>query len=162
MEEEQRTIIPIEESGGEVMVNGDLWHEIHSRFKLRESKKSIARALGLSVQTVRKVLRQKKARPYERTTEKPSILKPYETYLRQRLAAVGYCAQSIFEELQERGYQGSFQTIKKYVHPLREEALREASVRFETPPGRQAQVDWGQCWTDLGGRRVKAHLFVMT
>jgi len=45
-------------SGGEEMVNGSLWHEIHSRFKLKETKKSIARALGLDVRTVRKVLRQ--------------------------------------------------------------------------------------------------------
>ena len=27
------------------MVKGELWHEIHSRFELRETKKSIARAL---------------------------------------------------------------------------------------------------------------------
>jgi DNA invertase Pin-like site-specific DNA recombinase len=40
------------------MVKADLWQEIHSRFKLKEMKKAIARAVGLSVQTVRKVLTQ--------------------------------------------------------------------------------------------------------
>lgn len=44
------------------MVNDELWHEIHNPFKLKESKKSIARALGLSVQTVCKVLRQENLR----------------------------------------------------------------------------------------------------
>lgn len=29
------------------MVKGDLWHEINSRFKLKEIKESIARAVGL-------------------------------------------------------------------------------------------------------------------
>ncbi len=51
-------LLPMNPSGGEEMVNGSLWHEIHSRFKLKETKKSIARALGLDVRTVRKVLRQ--------------------------------------------------------------------------------------------------------
>jgi len=36
------------------MVKGDIWHEIHSRHMLKESKKSIARALGLDVRTVRR------------------------------------------------------------------------------------------------------------
>jgi transposase len=144
------------------MVKGDLWYEIHSRFKLKESKKSIARNLGLCIQTIRKVLRQEKPKPYERLAVADSILKPFTPYVGERLAAVGYCAQAIFEELRERGYTGSYETIKRYVHPLREEALQEASVRFETPPGRQAQVDWGQAWTVIAGRRAKAHLYVMT
>jgi hypothetical protein len=40
------------------MIKSDMWHEIHSRRRLKETKKSIARALGLHIQTIRKVLRQ--------------------------------------------------------------------------------------------------------
>lgn len=144
------------------MVKGDLWHEIHSRFKLQETKKSIARAVGLSVQTVRKILRQKGPQAYRREKRESELLGPYQEYILQRLAAVGYCAQAIFEELQGRGYRGSYQTIKRFVGPLRQEAEIEATVRFETPPGRQAQADWGQCWTIVAGKRVKVHLFVLT
>jgi len=162
MEQEKEIILPTIDSGGEGMVNGELWHEIHSRFKLKESKKSIARALGLSVQTVRKVLRQEKPTPYERVRKGDGLLAPYEVFIRQRLAAVGYCAQSIFEELRDRGYKGSYESVKRYVRPWREEVQREATVRFETPPGRQAQVDWGQCWSVVGGKHRKIHLFVMT
>jgi hypothetical protein len=53
------------------------------------------------------------------------------------LAAVGYCAQAIFEEINARGYRGSYQTIKRFVSPLRKEAAIEATVRFKTPPGQQ-------------------------
>ncbi len=144
------------------MVKGALWHEIHSRFKLRETKKSIARAVGLSVQTVRKILRQKEPQAYSREKQESELLGPYREYILQRLAAVGYCAQAIFEELQIRGYRGSYQTVKRFVSPLRREAEIEATVRFETPPGRQGQADWGQCWTTMAGKRVKVHLFVLT
>jgi len=45
-------------------------------------------------------------------------------------------------ELQEMGYQGSYETVKRYIRSLREKAHREATVRFETPPGKQSQVDF--------------------
>lgn len=100
------------------MVKGDLWHEIHSRFKLKEPKKSIARSLGISVQTARKILKQEKPASYKRRKTTETILTPYKEYIRQRLASVGYYAQSIFEELQERGYTGGYDTVKKYVRPF--------------------------------------------
>ncbi len=144
------------------MVKGDLWHEIHSRFKLKETKKSIARSLGLDVQTVRRILRQNAPMPYHRKRPAETLLSPYEVYIRQRLAAVGFCARSVFEEIQAGGYTGGYDTVRRFVQPLREAAHREATVRFETEPGRQGQVDWGQCWTTIAARSVKIRLFVMT
>jgi transposase len=149
-------------SGGDEMVNGNLWHEIHSRFKLKETKKSIARSLGLDVRTVRRILRQRAPAPYHREGLEGTLLTPYEEHIRQRLPAVGWCAQSIFEEIGPMGYTGGYATVRRFVQPLREEATREATVRFETPPGRQGQVDWGQCWSTIAGRSVRVHLFVMT
>jgi len=144
------------------MVQGDMWHEIHSRFKLRESKRSIARALELDIKTVRKVLRQKQPRSYEREKQESKLLRPFVDYILQRLAAVGYCAQAVYEEIAARGYTGSYDVVKRFVSPLRKEATQEATIRFETPPGRQGQADWGQCWTVLGGKKTKVHLFVLT
>jgi transposase len=149
-------------SEGERMIKADLWQEIHSRFKLKERKKSIARSLGLHVLTVRKVLRQSQPQPYQRAKLDSTVIAPYKGYILRRLAAVGYCAQAIFEELRLRGYKGGYDAVKRFVSPLRAEATIEATVRFETPPGRQAQVDWGQCWTSLGGKTTKVHLFVLT
>jgi len=54
--------------------------------------------------------------------------------------AVGYCDRSVFEEIQGRDYQGSYDAVKRFVNPLRKEAFPEATVRFETPPGRQAHL----------------------
>jgi transposase len=154
--------LPAVGAGGEHMVKGDLWHEIHSRRKLRETKKSIARAVGLSIQTVRKILSQASPRPYARQPAAGGLLKPFREYVLQRVAAVGYCAQAVFEELQVRGYTGGYDTVRRFVGPLRQEVDIEATVRFETPPGVQGQADWGQCWTIVAGKRTKVHLFVLT
>jgi len=144
------------------MVKRELWYEIHSRFKLKESKKSISRSLGLSVQTVRSVLRQKTPVSYSREPNKAKMLKPFEDFIRNRLPAVGYCAQAVYEEISNKGYDGCYETVKLFVKPLRKDAQSRATMRFETPPAQQAQVDWGQCWTHVSGKRVKVHLFVMT
>jgi len=60
------------------------------------------------------------------------------------------------------GYKGGYDTVRRYIKPLHEEALREATVRFETPPGKQSQVDWSQSWIQLGERSRKIHLFALT
>jgi transposase len=48
----------------------------------------------------------------------------------------------LYEDLKTRGYTGSYTTVKSYLQPLRQQAKAVAVRRFETPPGRQAQVDW--------------------
>lgn len=144
------------------MVKGDIWHEIHSRFKLNESKKSIARKLNLDVRTVRKILSQSESQRYQRAKSGKTLLRDYQDYIKKRLEAVGYCAQSIYEELKQRGYSGGYDTVRRFIQPLRNEAFAEPTPRFETPPGKQGQTDWGQCWTTLGGKRSRVHLFVMT
>ena len=144
------------------MIRQEVWQEIQSRFRLGESKKAIARGLDLSVQTVRKALRAAQPGRYNRAKEPGGVLGDFEAFARERLPAVGYCAQSVYEELKERGYEGSYTTVKRFVRPFRGEASREATVRFETPPGKQAQVDWGQCWVEVAGRKMRVHLFVLT
>ncbi len=58
-------------------------------------------------------------------------------YLRQRAAEVGYSARVLFQELRRQRYEGSYETVKRFVRPLRETQLQAAvtRTRFETPPG---------------------------
>lgn len=43
----------------------------------------------------------------------------------------------------DRGYAGSYDTVKRYIREIRPPRPAEAFVRFETEPGEQSQVDWG-------------------
>jgi len=43
MRQSDVSFLPIVVIGGEHMVRQELWYEIHSRYRLKESKKSIAR-----------------------------------------------------------------------------------------------------------------------
>ena len=45
-------------------------------------------------------------------------------------------------------------------HRLAKRAAEAATVRFETAPGHQMQIDFGEKWIDIAGARTKVHLFV--
>jgi transposase len=65
----------------------------------------------------------------------------------------------------ELGIVVSLRTVERAVSHLRRELAAEAlaTVRFETPPGRQLQIDFGQRQIALeGGDRGKVYLFVAT
>src|SRR5829696_2535199 len=104
---------------------------------------AIARQTGLDRKTVRKYI----ARGLEPPTYGPrppqqKSTDPFLPYLRERLAAYpGLTAVRLWRELRERGYAGGYTAVKRTVREIRPEPIKPFEVRFETPPGEQAQVD---------------------
>ena len=54
-----------------------------------------------------------------------------------------YRATWIFDQIRKLGYNGGYTIVKDVVRTIKQENSRIAYVRFETEPGRQAQVDFG-------------------
>ena len=149
----------------ERMVPEDRWREIHRMARDEQLPiTEIARRCDLDRKTVRRCLRQSQWQPYQRPTRTDTLLAAHADYLRERAPAVRYSAQVLYQELQVRGYGGGYDTVKRFVQPLRTaEALAErASVRFETPPGQQSQIDWGSARTHFRHQPVVLHMFVLT
>jgi len=122
-------------------------------------KKAIARLLGVDVKTVRRQLKKADWVAYQRdNSEYRNLLEGFHDWLINRMKEVGYNAIVLFRELTFQGYQGSYETVKRFVHPYREKQSK-ACVRFETAPGEQSQVDWGSAWVWLGDVEVKIHFF---
>ena len=66
-------------------------------------------------------------------------------------------------EVRALGYQGGYSTVVQYVRPRRQHKQPEATMRFETAPGEQAQVDWGSLpYIGEDGKRHRVWVFVMT
>ncbi|MFF0142591.1 transposase [Streptomyces sp. NPDC005227] len=82
----------------------------------------IARELGLARNTVRRLAQATTADELlvGKWTGRPSILDPYKPFLHQRWSEGCTTARRLFEELQERGYEGGESVVKKYIHKLRE------------------------------------------
>jgi transposase len=149
--------------GERTMIDFELWTEVHARCRRGQGKRTMARELGLDRKTVKRSLAQERPTPYRRMVTRPSVVTPYLDYIQRRVTAVDDNAHRIFQELQALGYPGGYEMVKWAVRPLRTERdrLLEAMLRFETAPGRQAQVDWDTTWAEVGEQRIRVQLFVM-
>lgn len=155
-------VIPL----GEVpMVRRERWEEIHRLWVVeRVPIAEIARRFDLDRKTVRRCVREDAWQPYQRPGRPETLLAPHATYLRERAPQVDYSAQILFQELRQRGYRGSYDTVKLFVRPLRAARLsaERALVRFETPPGQQSQIDWGTATVLFRQGQAVRHIFVLT
>lgn len=125
------------------------------------SKTNIAQQCGVSRQTVYNRLASNELRPAARRP-RGSKLDPFKAYIRARLEKFDLPAPSLLRELRGRGFTGGVTILRQYMAPLKAEYTRRVTERFETMPGQQAQIDWGECGTvEVGGQRRKLYVFVM-
>jgi transposase len=126
--------------------------------------KRIAAEFGLSRNTVRRYVAAGGWAAY-RKPERPKALDGLEGWLGERMVRHRGNADVVRQELvSERGVKVSLRTVERAVAPYRREAEAEAraTVRFETPPGRQLQIDFGEMRMEIGGAPARVHLFVAT
>ena len=118
----------------------------------------IAREVGVHRHTVQTFLLRGPPGARAPRAERASPIDPFADYLRARLAQFDLSAVRLFEEIRERGYRGGYTIVKDFVRPLKRDRAVAAVVRSETPPGVQAQVDFGHFGflEEEGGRR---HLY---
>jgi transposase len=101
---------------------------------------------------------------YKPRPKRPGQLDAFKQYIDERLSAGVWNAVVLVRELRQLGYVGSYSTVKEYLQPKREESRAAAVRRFETPPGRQAQVDWGHfgtLTTDGEERKLSGFTFTL-
>jgi transposase len=149
----------------DVVVGEERWEELKRLKAGGMTVSGIARATGLDRKTVRRCLRQVRWQAYRRAARRESLLAPHREWLKGRAPEVGYSARILYQELcAQRGFEGGYGTVRDAVRPLRLEtaAAELTQCRFETEPGEQAQVDWGEARVPVGAGIVKVHIFVMT
>jgi transposase len=106
------------------------------------SIQAISQLLGYDRKTIRKDLMEPVARPeYGVRPQRPGKLDRFQSYLQERLQAGVWNARVLLRELRERGYGGGYTMLTDWLRPQRQTAHTAAVRRFETPPGRPAQVD---------------------
>lgn len=117
-------------------------YELHGEGR---SIREIARILGISRNTVRRYLRATEVPKPAPRAARGSKLDPYKEFILQRVAEGVENCVVLLRELRTQGYEGGYTILKEFVRPLRRPRSIPGTVRFETQPGQQAQVDWGSC-----------------
>jgi len=108
------------------------------------SVSAIARQVGLDRKTVRGYIERGLEPPAYRPRQ-PCATKvaPFQAYLRERVAAYpDLTGTRLYRELGKIGYAGGYTAVKDFLREVRPSSSPGFEVRFETPPGRQAQVDF--------------------
>jgi transposase len=119
---------------------------------------------GCDRKTIRKYLSHSDGVPtYGPREPRPSKLDAMKPYLTERLQAGVWNARVLLRELRQRGYAGGYTILTDWLRPQRKLAGVVAVRRFETPPGKQAQVDWGHLGTiEIDGEQRPLSGFTFT
>ena len=128
------------------------------------SIRKIAAQLHMSRNAVRRALRSMAPPTGKRRRVQGVKLEPFkpliDTWLRDEVKSL-WTAERIFDELQDRGYQGGRTVLKEYVHEHRPRPTPMAEARFYVKPGQQVQVDWAEMGlVQIGGVTRKLYAFV--
>ncbi len=131
-----------------------------------KSIRQIAREMHLARNTVKKVLRGEATEfTYARTTQPLPKLGPYQESLLARLAADANLprrqqrtGRALFEELQREGFEGSYDSVRRYLQRWRKRTQAVEGTAFipqSFAPGEAFQFDWSHEIVELGGVAVK-------
>lgn len=132
--------------------------------KLGWGAKRLAKEFGCARNTVRRYLRHGGFAVY-RGRPRVSAFEGLEGWLRERFFRHEGNADVIRQELaSEHGVVIGLRSVELRVRQWRRElqAQKRATVRYETPPGQQLQIDFGQTRVWIGGEWVRMYVFVAT
>ena len=119
---------------------------IHDLKRQGLSVTAIARQLGLDRKTVRRHLKRGLEAPaYGPRAPQPTLIEPFEGYLAARVAAYPELSgKRLQREVREMGYAGGYTRLTDFLREVRPPRRSVFERRFETPAGRQGQVDFAE------------------
>jgi transposase len=140
--------------------------EVAQVFALRAlgwGMRRIGRELGIARNTVRDWLREGEGREYG-GERRVSFQARYYFWIQSRFQGGVRNADVLRQELETMDISVSLRTVERALRPFREswERAEKATMRFETAPGKQLQVDFGEKWLLIEGERQKRYVFVAT
>jgi transposase len=137
------------------------WVMIRQLYKKGLTISAIARQVGVDRKTARKYV-SLLSYPKDGRKNKESKLDTYKAYLDAMLKDAPYTSTRLFREIRAQGFTGSYFLVQRYVKTVRNGLITKAVYRFETKPGQQSQVDWGDCGRiKQSGKELKLYCFSM-
>lgn len=106
-----------------------------------KSNYAIGNELGISKNTARKY--REPQEPSEYSATMGSKLDGFKEDIKAMMHQEIFNCVVILERLRAKGYTGGMSILKDYVHPYRPAKNIPSVPRYESLPGKQAQMDWG-------------------
>ena len=125
------------------MITDELIFEIHSLYRKIKSTRKVAKVLGINRKTVQRYIKNPQVKAQQRKSKK-SLLDDYKPMIDGFLDEVpDVKAPAVLDRIQQDGFQGQVGIIRSYLREKRKKNQKKSFLRFESTPGQQIQVDWG-------------------
>ena len=105
------------------------------------NKSELARRFNCDRRTVDRYLREADASS-RKPREVKNKLDGYKEIIMDKADNFGSNSMAIFKFIQKKGYRGGYQTVNNFLNSYKRFEIKKATIRFDTSPGLQAQVDW--------------------
>jgi transposase len=130
------------------MFDQEIWMDLRALHHQGWSLSALAREFDLNRRTVRRYVDASEKPAYAPRACPADLTQEQMAFVLRRLAVCSQLrATTLYREILELGYEGSYASFARRVRLLRStENETEPEIRFETDPGHQTQMDW----TELG------------
>lgn len=153
--------------GGDIMRGDieDLIRFISKEGELLFNKAELARRYDCDPRTIDRYLKiqsgEIKPKGYKRVY--PSKLDDYKDIIIHKVDTYGCSAMAVYKFIKKKGYSGGYSILADFVRKHKEKETKKATIRFETNPGLQAQVDWKEDikLVNRSGEEFKINIFLM-
>jgi transposase len=123
-------------------MEGEHWMEIRNDRLKGMSYTELGKKYHIDPRTAKRYAESPQRPEYTLTGPKPTKLDDHKQQVDLWLEEAPYSAVRILEKLAEQGFDGKYSIVKEYVRGKKMDLNEKATVRFETMPGLQGQVDW--------------------
>ena len=125
------------------------------------NKSEIARRFNCSINTVNKYLDIQENNNI--TRKYTSKLDDFKGIIIEKTDDFSANGRAIFNFIKDKGFTGSYGTVSKFIREHKQEEQNKATMRFETTPGFQAQVDWKENFKLINkdGKQFEINIFLM-
>jgi transposase len=145
------------------MVDPEIVKQLQALAAIGWGSKRIARELGMARNSVRRYLRDGAAAETQTRPGAWTLDAAHRDTARSLLDGAAAGNSVVVQRLlAEQDVDVPLRTLQRVLAPHRQakRAAEVATVRFETAPGHQMQIDFGEKWIVIAGTRTKVHLFV--
>lgn len=129
------------------------------------NKSELARRMNCSRQTINSKLKKANGQTIKTKRNYVSKIDEFKDIIQLKVEKYACSAMSIYLLLKDKyGYSGGYSSVARYVASFKQEQKIKVTIRFETTPGYQAQVDWKEkiVLFDMHNAPYTINIFLMT
>lgn len=126
------------------------------------NKSELARRLNCNRRTIDRYLNPQQSIKRKKR-EYISKIEAFKSIIVDKVDNYGASSTAIFKFIKKKGYTGAYGIVNNFVNQHKNNEIKKATIRFETTPGLQAQVDWKEKMSliSIHGEIFEVNIFLM-